>query len=216
MKRVHPSGALKKKKSKKGRELIEKIPKVTSYFRVPVIQSPCPAASCTANRCNQETPSSESELLSIQADPVITPSESAPVENLSNNDTEPSKVEVDCEIFDNLDYLLKQHDPHPPKVEVEPSSDAALWDSCGISKNKLQEYWIRKGPSHCQNIENEFEESIRVYNTTKDGKTLSESRKCHTNFFFKELKNDEKVKRNWFIYSPSTGKVFCFACKLFG
>ena len=27
--------------------------------------------------------------------------------------------------------------------------------------------------------------------------------------------NGEKVVRNWLIYSPSTGCVFCFVCKLF-
>lgn len=204
MKRTFQSGSQKKKKAKKEREFIEKLPKVNSYFEVPVIQRPCPASTSTDDtNFNQVNPSPGSESLSNQS-----------VLNSLKNDTELSYVEVNSETLDDLNYLSEQN--NPSKVEVEPSTDAALWDSCGISKNQLQEYWIRKGPSHCQNVDDDFKLSIRVYNTVQDGKKISESRKCRTSFFFKELKNNEKVKRDWLIYSPSTGKVFCFPCKLFG
>ena len=32
--------------------------------------------------------------------------------------------------------------------------------------------------------------------------------------FYRIHVNGEKVKRNWLCYSPTTGKVYCFTCKL--
>ena len=33
--------------------------------------------------------------------------------------------------------------------------------------------------------------------------------------FTRKMANDEKVKREWLVYSPKTGDVFCVPCKLF-
>ena len=35
------------------------------------------------------------------------------------------------------------------------------------------------------------------------------------NYFHRHLANGEIVKRDWSIYSPSTGKVYCYMCQLF-
>ncbi|XP_065662788.1 uncharacterized protein LOC136085413 [Hydra vulgaris] len=35
-------------------------------------------------------------------------------------------------------------------------------------------------------------------------------------YFIGKLVNGEIVSRDWLIYSPSTGKVFCYICKIFG
>jgi len=35
-------------------------------------------------------------------------------------------------------------------------------------------------------------------------------------YCFHSMFNGEKVQRNWLLYSKSTNKVYCFACKLFG
>ena len=35
-------------------------------------------------------------------------------------------------------------------------------------------------------------------------------------FLHRKLPNDETVARDWLLYSPSTGKNFCFYCTLFG
>lgn len=34
--------------------------------------------------------------------------------------------------------------------------------------------------------------------------------------FYRHLLNGKQEKRNWFLYSNSSGKVYCVPCKLFG
>ena len=40
-------------------------------------------------------------------------------------------------------------------------------------------------------------------------------RYCSKNLFTSKKANGEEFKREWLIYSPSLGSVFCFVCKLF-
>ena len=41
-------------------------------------------------------------------------------------------------------------------------------------------------------------------------------RYAHKEYFVRKLTNGEIVRRDWLIYAPSCGKVFCYVCKLFG
>ena len=45
--------------------------------------------------------------------------------------------------------------------------------------------------------------------------TNTKIRCCSLIYFSFKLKNGEIRKRDWLIYSPSTGKIFCFFCLLF-
>lgn len=81
------------------------------------------------------------------------------------------------------------------------SSDPALW-SIGPD---LIEYFTKHPPS--ANI-NDLSKSRRVYG--------SQNRFANPDMFFHRLVNGEKIPREWLIYSPSTGLVFCYICKLFG
>lgn len=88
------------------------------------------------------------------------------------------------------------------------SSDPALWPN---KKNQVVQYWIHRGRlTPNQNLNNDFTASSRVQK--HDNKT----RTCSPNFFYFTTKNGETVNREWLIYSPSTGNIFCFYCILFG
>lgn len=49
---------------------------------------------------------------------------------------------------------------------------------------------------------------------SKHGEALVR-RRLTQKWFTKIKKNGESVVRDWLIYSPSSGSVFCFVCKLF-
>lgn len=91
--------------------------------------------------------------------------------------------------------------------EKEISLDAACW---GEITEELRSYWVRKGvtaPTLCQNKDVHFSASERIYKNQK--RCLSKT------LFTRALRNGEKISREWLVYSPSTGNVYCFFCRLF-
>ncbi|CAG9822154.1 unnamed protein product [Phaedon cochleariae] len=45
---------------------------------------------------------------------------------------------------------------------------------------------------------------------------FGKQKRCFNNLYFaRTLKNGQKIKRQWLCYSPSSGLVYCIACKLF-
>ena len=73
---------------------------------------------------------------------------------------------------------------------------------------EAQRYWISRKEIPDQNVEDKsFEKSKNVTNT--------KIRCCSLIYFSFKLKNGETRKRDWLIYSPSTGKIFGFFCLLF-
>jgi hypothetical protein len=89
------------------------------------------------------------------------------------------------------------------------SSDPALWPS--TNKNS-QSYWVEKGPSVCKNKRCGFIKSARVYTA---GDKNTETRHLTQAMFKRQLSSGEVADREWLIYSPSQGKVYCSVCKLF-
>ena len=80
--------------------------------------------------------------------------------------------------------------------------DIGLWQDL---TEEMRDNW--KGSNDCLN------ETASIHNYIQiDGKQKIFFRKST---FYCSLPNGEKKKRNWLCYSPSTGKAFCFQCKLF-
>eukprot|EP00731_Ephydatia_muelleri_P013186 Em0007g496a len=84
-------------------------------------------------------------------------------------------------------------------------NDPAKWT---VTDN-LREYWALHGPTRCHNNDGRYTASKR-----KDAGGLS--RMVTENMFKRILQNGDTVSREWLIYSPSIGCLFCFVCKLFG
>ena len=72
----------------------------------------------------------------------------------------------------------------------------------------------RIGCSAINNMDGPFDESIQVERIAISEPKLTKSRFCSRNLFERTLQNGEKVPRTWLCYSLSTGRVYCFACKL--
>ena len=82
--------------------------------------------------------------------------------------------------------------------------DIGLWQDL---TEEMRDYWCRKGSNDCLNETASIHNSIQI-----DGK---QKRFFCKSTFYCSLPNGEKKKRNWLCYSPSTGRAFCFQCKLF-
>lgn len=72
----------------------------------------------------------------------------------------------------------------------------------------------RIGCSAINNMDGPFDESIQVERIAISEPKLTKSRFCSRNLFERTLQNGEKVPRTWLCCSLSTGRVYCFACKL--
>ena len=83
-------------------------------------------------------------------------------------------------------------------------SDRGLWDN--LSAEDIQ-FWIESGLSTCQNADNDFKSSKMTYQ--------DRDRYCSKSLFVGKKVNGETFNREWLIYSPALGCVFCFVCKLF-
>ena len=88
------------------------------------------------------------------------------------------------------------------------STDTFFWKPID---NTLREYWITQGPDSCQNHDCDLAKSVRQYEEAE----IVRTRKLTPIVFQRRLKNGEVVKRDWLLYSPQVGSIFCFVCRLF-
>jgi hypothetical protein len=84
--------------------------------------------------------------------------------------------------------------------------DPALW---GAFNEKARSVLTERGSTAFQNRRNTYPASLR------DGGLGGKARSLTNDLFTCHLPNREKLAREWLLYSPSTGNVFCFACMLF-
>ena len=90
-----------------------------------------------------------------------------------------------------------------------PRDRSGLWN---INDTNTVDYWNSSGPSSCQNHDINLPNSHRVYKTA--GEESMETRYLSNNGFKREMRNGECVKREWLLYSPSQGRLYCFVCRL--
>lgn len=90
------------------------------------------------------------------------------------------------------------------------NTDDTIANDLGLWPEKITEdiltFWMKVGSESCSNMDASFEKSIQY-----DGK---QKRYFSKSLFYRSFSNGEKKTRSWLCYSPTTGKVFCFNCKL--
>lgn len=87
----------------------------------------------------------------------------------------------------------------------EYQNDIGLWQNI---TNEVQDFWSNKNPVECQHFDGDFSASGRQYEDRK--------RNFSRSMIFRKHVSGEQIKREWLMYSPSTGNVYCFPCVLFG
>ena len=70
---------------------------------------------------------------------------------------------------------------------------------------------VAKKSRFMQHKNKDFSKSIRVYQEGKKQKV----RTLNRSLFQLKLHNNEIIERKWMSYSPFTGHVYCFVCRLF-
>ena len=86
-------------------------------------------------------------------------------------------------------------------------TDLAKWPE-EITQYK-REYWAQCGSEDCQHSDVNFEAS-KIVDENRQARYFS---KCL--FTYIHPLTERRIPRTWLCYSPSTGHLFCFHCKLF-
>lgn len=79
------------------------------------------------------------------------------------------------------------------------SDDPGLWPAS--MTNEIVNILVSRGP---------IQVSSSNFPMNDDG------RKFTDNYYYRNLANGEKIKREWLVYSTSKDSVYCFCCKIFG
>ncbi|XP_050508056.1 zinc finger MYM-type protein 1-like [Diabrotica virgifera virgifera] len=164
----------------------------------PSASTSTPLASASAPPVSTSTPSASASTPSASPS---TPSASAPSAS-SCVDTDKIKPAISELTFvvDEIEDQLTVSEPDS-SVHLKPNYDPALW----IVNEETREYFVKNGWN--QNKDCDFKKSERQYPDRK--RVLAKW------LFDRKLANGEIVNRDFLIYSPSLGSLFCGPCKLF-
>lgn len=108
--------------------------------------------------------------------------------------------------FMHQDFTCSTNETTSPNFK----NDIGLWET-SISSDVV-EFWIKRGSDDLQNAEKSLLEKYSTPQIRPD--RPADKRKCPINIFSRVMKNGELVLRKWLCFSPATGKVYCFVCKL--
>jgi len=223
-KRSYLSGAAKRKLNIQKKTETESWPKLKSFFTTKLPSNVNNQSQVDSTACGSQFPQESVECRSSAA---IMPSTSRPSpfgtvsESDSDSNVDYSTNQVDQHTTHELSDTPYTRDDTAPTTattsdivslpsDAAPSNDPGLWT---IIDEELRAYWASRGPSDCQNKDADFLQSGRDYPKMKG--LLKKTRYLSKASFRRELLNGQVVNREWLIYSPSQGNVYCFACRLF-
>ena len=149
------------------------------------------------------------ELSSMNEDCKATEREYPTNKEIVTDEQEQQSCETTCEVKDLQQSPSTDQPLVPPIANIAlacPPCDPALWSV----NDSMITYWLQMGPESCRNRDKIYANSIRQ---CKD--TSRTSRRLCDSAFFTLSPNGEISPRKWLLYSPTTGRLFCFVCKLF-
>jgi len=205
------SGGARKKiqqeKKKKESVLLESVPNISSFFSTKT-SAESNSINATANSAKV---SNAPELACSSQDPETTTSVDTEPNASDAYDSTNSAVAScsdECEVTAPLDSIENELNlSSTPSTVTTLPSDPAKWAE--TLTESMKEVLIQRGAKSFHNRHSHYPASVR--NSGLGGKT-----RCLNNeHFTSHLPNGQRVQREWLMYSPSTGNVYCFACKLF-
>lgn len=211
-----PSGAQKRKmtaeKEKKLEEIISKTAKISSYFSVltPDVDDVNKEISSSSSSCGNATSSAQTTPVSI---PSVELLETLPVtidEHETNRDSPSASTSaLEPSVSDDGNKSYKENAAQITEDEMNFRNDVGLWTK-NISQ-KMIDFWITKGSDELQHCDDELFLKHSICQSRNDRET---PRRCSMGIFKRTHTNNEQVNRFWLCFSPSTGKVYCYVCKL--
>ncbi|XP_042567684.1 uncharacterized protein LOC109060026 [Cyprinus carpio] len=200
---------LKKEKDIRNAENLKYIPKIGNFF-TPVNVADSSVKSASVN----DEDNSASQDFSTPPAYVYSPESEEPAATSSNN---PEAASLIVEGSGDGGSPVSPPAPPPPEPLVESGSspcistpllpgDPALW---GAVTERLREEAIYRGPAAFQNRAAKYPASVR-----ESGLGSNRTRSLTNDLLHCRLPNNQIVPREWLLYSPSTGSVYCYACKL--
>ena len=90
-------------------------------------------------------------------------------------------------------------------------NDVASWPE--IIDHQLRVELVKAGPEKYQNKEGPFASNHRTIEIGDRSKL--KRRSVSTEWFYKILKNGDRILRRWLLYSKKESGLYCFGCKLF-
>ncbi|GFQ69566.1 TTF-type domain-containing protein [Trichonephila clavata] len=192
VKKKHQSGSEKRKKRQEQQnKLNEQLKKTQNLFKLGFSRE-------SKEHQPHDSPSTSSASHTMVVDPVEVPCE--PFEPIGQDQETATLVGAE-ESEAETEVILQ----NVVNLGVEYQNDIDLWQNI---TNEMQDFWCTRDPNECQHFECDFYASSRQYDDSK--RFFSQS------MFFRKHISGGKIKREWLMYSPSTGNVYCFPCILFG
>jgi len=217
---IFESGAEKRRKIQekevKTQELLSKTRRMTDFIQVGA------ASSATATVSDVENPEykidvAEPERNRGYADYTTADTRTETETGVSHLDTAAvTSSNSQSNLLNAVPVTDSSSQEENPREPHEPVNDIRMWPV--VISTEFADFWIRNGTQQLQNCDDRlFEE--RSVKQKRIIKTMSSGdkkiyRKCSVNLFDREKKNGELVKRFWLCFSPTTGKLYCSACKL--
>ncbi|XP_046619690.1 zinc finger MYM-type protein 1-like [Neodiprion virginianus] len=191
--RVFASGSQKWKlqaeRVEKSEESLAKTPRLTSFF----------------TSLNKEE---------IPQDPKKTTGDSTVNRDVDNIQDNPEGPEAEVSSGDTIQFSITesqtQKEAELSKELSGLKNDIGLWP-VNITKEMI-DYWAKKGSTELQNCDQVSLQNLVPQDQPRD--TSNFNRKCTKNMFTRRNKSQETVNRFWLYFSPTTGKIYCYACKL--
>lgn len=181
----YASGSQKRKQKAKEETQTKKLPKITAFFTDQLSTDVTDLA---------ETSKSTEANVEVNVDDH----EVDAATDITSNDAEAASIGLSTADGESRETSTSV------QTDTFHLTDPALWNTADA---KLVDYWIRRGPETCKNRDGKYIKSSRNFKNI--------TRKLNDSAFTKTLPSGQSRPRHWLLYSPSTGRVFCFVCRLF-
>lgn len=207
MKRQQLSGAQKRKQAEEmkhnAKAVVQKMTKLTSFFQ-----------GNLKSTLSQNTDNNAAHSVAAAGDDSGTGDARTRTGPIEVNESTSAELAVNKYVNVSGDYdklgttctLVTSVTSQKSSSNCNRGNDPGTWQE--FDKDDVA-YWIDKGSSDCQHHCGPFPNSVRAFPNER-----KKTRYCSKSMFYNKMPNGETNIREWLLYSPSTGSLYCFVCKL--